>query len=567
MSNFTRFQKNSIFLGALAMACVSLAKDTLLDDFTGNLYSMRAVYRSQYAPASWKREFAGYDLEEQFQKALAAAQNNPQFSLADSRLILKDFIYSMKDYHTSISFVSTEAASLPFTVKSAGDKVFLVYIDRTKLSNEAFPFQVGDEVVTFGGKSTSEAIRELQNQIIENVPATDRSLAELRLTNRTAARGLSTPRGPITLGIRPQGEDQVKQIQLIWKYTPEQIGGRGDFGLSVKNSEAATPHALGGLFHPQMNVDLGGELADENRFNLGTRRSFTPALGTKVWESGADNSFDAYIYKTDDRRLVGYVRIASYVMPDYLKAVADFRKIIGLFQSTTDAMVIDQVNNPGGSVFYLYALASMLSDQPLRTPRHRMAVNQADVSEALGMIEKLQSVQNDADAARVLPTEELNGFPSSYEFAQFSLAYARYIVSEWAAGHKLTDPYWILGVDHINPDSTHYTKPILLLTNQLDFSGGDFFPAILQDNARVTILGTPTAGAGGYVNDVQIPNNIGVAAFRVTGSIAERVNGRPIENLGVKPDISYEMTEADYTKNFGSYVNAVRSAVTQLLQK
>jgi C-terminal processing protease CtpA/Prc len=140
------------------------------------------------------------------------------------------------------------------------------------------------------------------------------------------------------------------------------------------------------------------------------------------------------------------------------------------------------------------------------------------------------------------------------------------IVAEWDAGHKLTRPYWISGVDHINPADVHYTRPILLLTNHLDFSGGDFFPTILQDNKRVTILGSRTAGAGGYVNNVKIPNNIGIDAFRVTESIAERVSGNPIENLGVTPDILYEMTPADYQTNFKPYTSKIQATVDSLIK-
>jgi C-terminal processing protease CtpA/Prc len=251
-------------------------------------------------------------------------------------------------------------------------------------------------------------------------------------------------------------------------------------------------------------------------------------------------------------------------MPDYTKAVAEFSKIIGLFESSTDGMIIDQANNPGGSVFYLYALASMLTDKPLKTPRHRMAITQADIQDALDLIKNLEGIKNDEDAKKMGQPSDLDGYPASYELARFALSYARFFVSEWNAGRKLTRPYWIGGVDHINPAPIHYTKPILLLTNHLDFSGGDFFPAILQDNRRITILGSRTAGAGGYVNDVKVPNNIGVNAFRCTESIAERVDGNPIENLGVKPDIEYEMTVDDFTQNYAPYVKAIQTTIASL---
>jgi hypothetical protein len=367
-------------------------------------------------------------------------------------------------------------------------------------------------------------------------------------------------------------------VQLIWDYAPEKVSPRGtltsaqlpliglnaDNFLDSLNADVATSQQSA-LFHPQMSVQLGdAPLAADNPYTTGTRKSFMPDLGTKVWESGDDNLFYAYIYKTEDRKLVGVVRIASYEAPDYPKALADFAKIVTLFQATTDDMVIDQVNNPGGSVFYLYGLAGMLTDQPLTAARHRMAITQADVSQALTTITKLKAVQNDDDAKKALSPGDLDGYPATYEFARFQLANAEFVVDEWNAGRKLTNPYWIGGVDHINPGAVHYSKPILLLINHLDFSGGDFFPTIMQDNKRVTILGGRTAGAGGYVNDVQVPNNVGIDAFRCTESIAERVDGNPIENLGVKPDIEYEMTAADYTDGYAPYIKAVQAEASAL---
>jgi len=555
------------FFGALFFLTPAQASK-LADDVIGNLYTMRSVYQAEYAPAAWKKSYAGYDLDTEFAKAVAAVQAKPDLTLKDSREILKQFIYAMKDYHTSISFVSTESASLPFTIRGTGDHEFIVYIDRSKLPEATFPFHVGDELVSVDGKSAAQAVSDVQAEIPANVPETDRAIAELYFTTRPASRGYNVPKGPVTLGIKSAGSDVVSNYQMIWDYVPERIQVRTD--LSGQKSLAddvgvadASIKQKSSLFHPQMSVNIGGSAA--NSFDLGARKTFTPDLGSvKVWQSADSDNFNAYIYKTEDRRLIGYVRIPQYEADDLAKAAAEFSRDIALFESTTDAMVIDQANNPGGSVFYLYALASMLSAQPLDTPLHRMAITQADVQEALKTITDLSAVKNDDDAKKANGSDNNDGYPVSYEFAQFTLNYARFIVSEWNAGRKLTNPYWIAGVDRINPGASHYTKPILLLTNHLDFSGGDFFPAIMQDNKRVTIMGTRTAGAGGYVNSITVPNNIGVNAFRCTESIAERVSQNPIENLGVKPDVDYEITAADLTGGFADYVKAINAQVNKL---
>lgn len=59
-----------------------------------------------------------------------------------------------------------------------------------------------------------------------------------------------------------------------------------------------------------------------------------------------------------------------------------FRELITHFQKETDALFIDQVNNPGGSVFYRYALASILSDYPLTMTQHRLRLTQAGFVDA-----------------------------------------------------------------------------------------------------------------------------------------------------------------------------------------
>ena len=534
----------------------------LADDLMGSLYTMRAVYRAEYAPADWKKAYSGYDLDVEFAKAMAAVSANPNLTLTQAHRILKNFIYSMKDYHTSISFISTEAASLPLIIKGTDSRFFIVYIDRAKLPANSFPFEIGDEVVTFDGYATADAVAAVQAETPENVPSTDKSLAEISLTSRRGTKGLKIPHGPITLGIKAEGSSSVQDFQLIWDYSPETIKPREDLTRGQEPKSLGAGFSGSNLFHAKMNVQTDTPVTSP--YGLGSRKTFTPELGTKIWESTGDNEFYAYIYKNSGNKLIGYLRLPSYEASDYIKATSDFEKIISLFEASTDSMIIDQVNNPGGSVFYLYALASMLTAQPLQTPLHRMAITQAEVAEAQMQIAKLSAVHNDEDAKAVIPPTETAGYPVSYEFARFRLSYASFIVSEWNAGHKLTQPYWIDGVEHINPAATHYSKPIVVLINHLDFSGGDFFPTIMQDNKRVTVFGSRTAGAGGYVNDVSVPNNLGIDSFRCTESIAERVNLSPIENLGVTPDVPYSMSANDFQNNYVDYVKAIQATVSSV---
>ena len=388
----------------------------------------------------------------------------------------------------------------------------------------------------------------------------------------------------MTLEIRPGGQTVTQNFQMIWDYTPEKVDPRGTLSrgpdpfagiasVAAFNVESAAPASTVSIFHPMMNVKLnvklddGAPAATPNPYDLGGKKSFTPALGTQVWKSADGDIFDAYVYKEAGSKLVGYIRIPQYEVDSYPKAVAEFARDIALFESTTDSLIIDQVNNPGGSVFYLYTLASMLATQPLQTALHRMSITQADVQAALTQIQQLASVQTDADAQKLITPDQTDGFPVGDEFARFTLDYDRFIVNEWNQGRKLTDPFWIGGVNQINPADTHYSKPILLLINHLDFSGGDFFPALMQDNKRVTIMGSRTSGAGGYVNDVPVPNNVGINAFRCTESIAERVNLNPIENLGITPDVPYEMTENDFANNYADYTKAVKAEIVSLMTK
>lgn len=115
------------------------------------------------------------------------------------------------------------------------------------------------------------------------------------------------------------------------------------------------------------------------------------------------------------------------------------------------------------------------------------------------------------------------------------------------------------------PASKRYSKPILMLIDQLDFSGADFLPAILRDNERVTLFGARTAGAGGCVNTYTYPNRFGLSQYSLTTTFALRSSGACMENLGVTPDIVYQVTPLDLQNGYHDYASAVNKALGAIM--
>jgi len=532
------------------------------------------IFDTVYAPTQWKSDFANWKLEVEIDRAKERVLGSKEISVKEFQVIVRDFFNSTLDYHVGISFHAREKASLPFFIKRAEERYFFTYINRKSLSKESFPFKPGDELVSFDGRPIQEVIDEMKLTLGNNTAETSQALAEFTLVSRRAGSAVKVPKGPVTLAIKRKGEERVVEHQIAWKYTPESI--HYDSLLppidSVMSNFSKLVEQKDHYRWPMMTSQVALELSDRRKsdgsddmekFLPGGRKSFVPELGKKIWESDSENPFHAYMYLDEKKRVIGYVRIPSYMAGE--KESKAFAAIVKKFDEFTDAMVIDEINNPGGSVFYLYSLVSMLTDTAITTPRHRMSLNAYMVDEALKYREQLKKITTDEEAVKYFKSETVGGYPVDMTFVDMVRANNQFVIDQWNEGKTLSDPYHIWGVDKINPHrEVQYTKPVLVLINELCFSGGDFFPAILQDNERVKVFGTRTAEAGGYVLSQDIPNIFGLKSFSLTGSLAERVDGNPIENLGVTPDIEYQLSAKDLQEGFAEYKKAIQQAISSL---
>ncbi len=564
-----------LFLSLLVyLIPLSAGEEFLRLKMISDLEVIKNTYDVYYAPANWKKEFSGWDLDEAYEKAKDEIMHFNNVSIKDYQKLVRRFLLSMKDYHVAPIFHSTEIANLPFKMQSAERRYFVTSTNPRSVVYAQFPLSVGDEILSFNGIPIDEAVQSFKREEFGNPDSpTDQGMAEGFFTSRLGSLGHVVPRGKAAVEVRPRGRSDVIVYSGEWDYHPEQFQSpfnrtpkRGEMDLDENRPLCEHPFFAKKMTTPYASAikAMNDLLGIQGRDLLGCTLDAEGGGNRIVYQTGS-SFFQAYIYETPKKQKIGYVRLPTY-QAGY-NEVQELARILSYFQSNTQALVLDQLNNPGGYFFFMYAVASLLTDRPLKVPLHRQTLTQEEVSFALRYLSLLENVRNTYDAQRVIGYT-IQGYPIDFKGAQAIKQHFNNLIEEWNTGNILTTPLPLYGFASIEPHPTaRYSKPILMLINHMDFSCGDFLPAILQDNHRAILLGTRTAGAGGFVLKGSHPNRFGLASYSFTGSIAERLDSRPIENLGVTPDIPYEMTARDLEENYCDYHASIQAALDLLLAK
>ncbi|CCB85685.1 MULTISPECIES: protease-like activity factor CPAF [Parachlamydia] len=563
----------NLYLVVVFFSCHALlASDSLLrQEMVEDLHFIRKNFQIKYVPADWKLLQFGWNLNQQFDNAEAEITSLSSPTLKDYHKILNKLFTSAADYHVNVSFYSTEMASLPFHLQGAEGRYFITWINEEKLPEECLDWSIGDEVIAFDGQDIHEFVQNLRrSEHDRHNEKTDQRFAERSLTLRAGMFAEDVPQGNVEVDLIHKKTGEQKSYVLTWTYHPEQVKEIPLPSLVARGISEKQPFFQRPYYKKMMLTPLYAKFNQpesrvvEDVHNLGARKSFVPPLGSIVWQSPPDSPFHAYICETPSRQRIGYIRIATYDGTD--DEVVEFAKLIDYFNPRTQALVVDQVNNPGGSVFYSYGLLSLLTDQPLELPKYKMAITQEEVMEALETLDTLKEITNDEEAIDVCGPS-LHGYAVSFELVQSVIQYFQFVLSEWEEGKYVTSPVHLL-VNTIAPSPfVTYDKPMVVLVNEFDISCGDSFPCILQDNQRALIFGTRTAGAGGTVLGGGHPNRLGIAGYSYTASLLERhTDGTPIENLGVTPDVSYSLTPEDFQNGYKGYKAALQEAIDGLLK-
>lgn len=233
--------------------------------------------------------------------------------------------------------------------------------------------------------------------------------------------------------------------------------------------------------------------------------------------------FAARVFLDENNQRFGFIRIESFNVGD--AELKTFRRLITkMNQMKVQGLIIDLLNNGGGSLVHGLAMVNALTDKALDMPKLQVALNDHWIN---GF--KTDSIYAPSDAQRT--------------FAQRVL---KQIESDIASHLRISRPIsatelapFILQIDKKNcvNDNTCLKKDtkLVLLVNEMCASMCDIFAGVFRDNKLGTIIGAQTMGAGGNVvlHGFSPVTQVGLTQ---TESLVVDSQGQYLENQGVIPD-------------------------------
>lgn len=530
--------------------------------FLQSLALYEQVIGTAYAPIELKEKLYSYDLKNEISKVRTEINFGKIASSSQYRQKLIRLTNYLKDHHVTLFAGLTESSTLPFTVISSSKGTYIASIDRKQLPESVFASYVGDEVLEFDGVPIAKVIQNLSLIVGSGDNLSFQRLAQKAVTARYSAEGLAAKQGISTVKVLSNGKILVHQ--LVWKYIkelmPPKPGVRGNFlELNDLNIERDLVSKLQGTVKESVVERALIKFSNaETDVYSGGYSSFVPNLGPPVWESKKDEfpTFKAYIYLSPDKNLIGYIRISDFF--GGTPQLEEMKRLLKHFKNNqVQGLAIDLINNPGGSVPYMYALLTLFAkdEKGMDVLPQRMKVHNASVAQASTLLQ----IATEFPAQEVLPllTAIFGGYPFSvadlYNMAEASKKF----LNEYVSGAELSTPQYLYGIKTVLPNrDVVFDGPVMLLTNTFGFSCTDFFSAILVDNLRAKSFGERTGGAGGFVDKYKVPNPYW-DTLSLTSSVALRLDGSPLEDFGVAPSFPYEIGAADLKGNYSEYKSAL----------
>ena len=540
---------------ALGLAQMTPAQKSA--DFT----QLAATYAVNYGPLEWKRDALNVDLlkiGDWLDKAMKTKDDLDFYELCAS------YVAHLNDAHDVFILPSDFQASMGFSVDIFDGKTIVDSIDRKRLSQADFPFQVGDELISVDGVAAQDLIDSLSTYATAANSLSTRRFAASYITFRGQDFMPHAPLVPdtstVVLNLQNGG---MQSFSIPWQKTgtPLTMVGPVISPTAASPSAAAAAISSPSYMRPleklrQMQLpapkSLVGFGATKPVFNLPS--DFVQRMGSKPFDFFYSGTFQSQGLR------IGFIRIPSF---EFYFAGGDFQTEIDYMQKNTDGLIVDVMRNPGGSA----CGAEDLLQRLISSPFHNMGL---EIRATWGWVEAFTLALQDAKDS---------GAPADVVAQYENLLQQINAAFRTPSGRTGPLPVCDSTLD-LQPATNSkgqviaYDKPLMLLTDEMSASAAEYFAAVLQDNQRALLFGMRTMGAGGNVDYFPTTTYSGGEAT-VTESLMHRKDpvmtadypAAPyVENIGVRPDIVRDYMTIDNLTNHGAgFVEAFTKAMVEYI--
>ncbi len=531
-------------LAGLALATEVHARELSKDEKLSDFIHLKAIIQNGYGPLEYKTSAKIVDvaaLNQKTEAEILATKNNHEFYYK-----MVEYVAAYKDGHFGIELPVSKRYSLPILTDLVNGQVLITKIDTLLVPPEMFPFSVGDEIIEVDDIPILEFLKERSRYIGTGNERSRKRFASWSVFSRRMAR-MPKPNETLQLKIRRHSDsDQagndigaIESVTLDWIVTGTDVESPQFTPFS--QFPRLTRHTN---FDRLDNLDLLDNLgpqADSAFACSGQTRIAIPADAIIIMQEPVT----AYYYPTAKGN-VGYLRLPHYspgmgnpdgmTLEGTLTWVAQYEYAIQELEQNTVGLVIDQDHNCGGSVWVVNKMISLFMDRPFVPSKFALLGNKETyVDWQEGFAEAPPNTLEWRDGQRVLDL----------------------IQQTWLEGvSRLTPLISISGEAEFFPNFIRYTKPVVILIDEVAGSGGDMFPAMMKGLGRAKLFGQQTSGLGGHVQSYPVGLPYSQLRLRMTKSLFHHPDGQPIENNGAMPDRFYSPTRQDVIGEFKDYQKA-----------
>jgi C-terminal processing protease CtpA/Prc len=526
---------------------------------------MVTEFRTLYGALERKQDLYDFSFDElasDTRAKLAAATSEGEFLG-----IFNQFIARFEDAHLAIlngaPADDSYAYTLPLRVMPIEDTYVVYWVDPTF---EDAPFARGDELLTIDGEPAAKAAQRFSSY--DGAPNAKflAHLAANYLTRRPVYLSGDLRDGQsVALTLR-DAHGKKHDVTLTWHQTPHvlppvPVAAAGEHHR-IAFSRAAQLVATDEL--TELGAPVPFFMTRQVVDTYGIHGGIVPsALAVQMFDVNPGlvqtPPYNAYIYTYCDTRIL-LLRLSDYA-PTYDNAtdeqaitanLAWLRALLYDQASQVDGLVLDQTHNPGGDLEFAHDVLALLAKQAVPGVVQKMHGDRMWIQAYLDAAQQVRSRSSEDNPEEAV---ELEGYAH-----QIDLAYSN--------GVALTDPLPFPEIpDTIEPDPVAWTKPVLVLADEMSASCADTVPLVVKADGLGTLFGARTMGAGGTVETVAyLPNtNYGLYLSRGLLTVRDPSGAYPedrfIEDHGVAPDIAYEHTLADFRAGYVGYVRAFSDAM------